>query len=46
MLNTISLKNENYQRILPQKKSEISVDCFKPQLLFSKYLKDHKDVNV
>lgn len=29
-----------------RKKSEISVDILKPQLLFSKYLKDHKDANI
>lgn len=46
MLNTISLKNGNYQRILSPKKSEISVDRLKPRLLFSKYLKDHKDANI
>lgn len=46
MLNTISLKNENYQIKITAKKSEKYVDCFKPQLLFSKYLNDHKDVNV
>lgn len=39
-------KEWNLSEKITAKKSEKYVDCFKPQLLFSKYLKDHKDVNV
>lgn len=38
MKNTMSLNTENCKRILTQKKSEITVDYLKPQLLFKKTL--------